>query len=65
VIKSFAVGSQSIDFLRFSPTTPLNFSEFLTILSSELCSFSHFRAVFGPTFSIPGTLSDFSPIFVN
>ena len=48
--------------LKFSPTFPVIFSELSTIPSIFLYSVSHLTAVFGPTLSTPGTLSEVSPI---
>ena len=62
VTSSLERESWSIPNLRFSPTLPDMFSAFFTIPSRFLNSVSHLTAVFGPTFSTPGTLSEVSPI---
>ncbi len=47
---------------RFSPTTPVILSAFCSSVSMLLYVPSHFAAVFGPTFGMPGMLSELSPI---
>ena len=46
---------------KYSPTLPLNSSAFSIIVSMSLCSVNQLTAVFGPTFSTPGMLSEVSP----
>ena len=65
VISLRPIGSQSSALRRFSPATPLIDADAAITPSSESCSASHFTAVFGPTFSTPGTLSTASPISVR
>ena len=55
------VGNQSTALRKFSPTTPLMLAALASTASSEPYSCSHLAAVFGPTFSTPGTLSTVSP----
>ena len=62
VTSSCARSSISKEDLKFSPTFPPIDSAFFFIPSIFLYSLSHLTAVFGPTFSTPGTLSDLSPI---
>ena len=54
-------GSQSTTRLRFSPTTPPMAAALAITPSSVPYCVIHFAAVFGPTFSTPGTLSMLSP----
>ena len=65
VISSRAVGIQGKALRKFSPTTPVISSACATILSKVPYWLSHLTAVFGPTFSTPGTLSEVSPIKVR
>ena len=61
----FAVGNHGSALRRFSPTTPAISPACATTSSSVPYCDSHFTAVFGPTFSTPGTLSTESPISVR
>ena len=55
-------GSQSSALRKLSPTTPLiSPACAMTLARLSYCA-SHFTAVFGPTFSTPGTLSTASPV---
>ncbi len=54
-------GNQSKALRRFSPTAPLMPSAAAITPASEPYSAIHLAAVFGPTFSTPGTLSTLSP----
>ena len=65
VMSSRAVGNQGKALRKFSPTTPVMLSALATMFSSVPYCVSHLTAVFGPTFSTPGTLSEVSPIKIK
>ncbi len=65
VTSARAVGSHGSALRRFSPTAPPISPARSTIASSEPYWPIHLQAVFGPTFSTPGTLSTASPTSVR
>jgi hypothetical protein len=62
VSSSRPFGSQASALRRFSPTAPGISPACAITWSSEPYCWIHLAAVFGPTFSTPGTLSTASPV---